>query len=152
MNFYTIYTSTPRDELTINILDEITKTSMSNNFKLGITGMLLAIENKYLQYLEGDEKDVVHLFEKIKQDPRHHKVTQWIKGYSNERVFSDWSMGSWMLKNEDMENLSALADLKSFLNDPMNTQLQSKKFINMMHGLLITWIAHEPERMKKLKT
>ncbi|WP_420576531.1 BLUF domain-containing protein [Ekhidna sp.] len=151
MIFYTIYTSAPRDEMSREILDQISKESQSNNSNDGITGILLGIENKYLQYLEGDEKEVSALFEKIKKDPRHQNVTQWIKGYSNERVFSDWSMGSWMLSSKELAELNALDDLREFLDDPLNSELQSKKFIAMMQSLLKTWIAHEPERMKKMK-
>ncbi len=113
--------------------------------------MLLGIENKYLQYLEGGEKEVTLLMENIKKDPRHQMVTVWIQGFTEERVFSDWSMGSWMMSNEELGKLSALDDLKNFLRDPMNNEHQSKKFIAMMNGLLKTWIAHEPERVKKLK-
>ena len=110
--------------------------------------MLLGIENKFLQYLEGDEEEVMKLFEKIKSDPRHKDITVWIKGYGSDMVFQDWSMGSWLLTNEELERLSALEDLKSFLQDPVNEELQSKKFIGMMNSLLKTWIAHEPERVK----
>ncbi len=152
MIYYTIYTSTPRGEVTLDILNEIAQASHSYNSEYGITGMLLGIENKYLQYLEGDEKAVNELFPKIKQDPRHHQVSQWVKGFGGQRIFSEWSMGSWMLTNDQLKSLSALDDLASFLEAPsvVNGEVHSKKFMTMMHGLLKTWLAHEPERMKKL--
>lgn len=151
MTYYTIYTSTPQDKVTLETLKDITLASQKNNPQKQITGILLSIENKYLQYLEGPEENVNELYEKIWKDPRHQHVTQWIKGYSKERVFGDWSMGSWMLTNDELKNISALSDLKKFLDDPMNNMLQSKKFIAMMNDLLKTWIAHEPERLKKMK-
>lgn len=151
MTYYTIYTSTPREKITIETLRDITHVSQKNNPARGITGILLGIENKFLQYLEGPEENVNELFDKIWKDPRHKNVTQWIKGYSNDRVFTDWSMGSWMLTNDELKELPALADLKKFLDDPINSELQSKKFITMMNDLLKTWIAHEPERLKKMK-
>ncbi len=151
MTYYTIYTSTPKDKVTLETLKDITLTSQKNNPQKEITGILLSIENKYLQYLEGPEENVNELYEKIWKDPRHQHVTQWVKGYSKERVFGDWSMGSWMLTNDELKNISALSDLKKFLDDPMNNMLQSKKFIAMMNDLLKTWIAHEPERLKKMK-
>lgn len=151
MTFYTIYTSTPTDQVTFKTLKEITDASQRNNPEKGITGILLSIENKYLQYLEGPEEEVNKLFEKIWKDPRHKNVTKWVNGFSNERVFKDWSMGSWMLTNKELTQLPALADLKNFLDDPINSELQSKKFISMMNDLLKTWIVHEPERLKKLR-
>lgn len=68
MVFFLIYTSSPRGQMTPQVLEEITQSSQKNNAKKGITGMLLGIENKYLQYLEGEEKDVLQLMEKIKTD------------------------------------------------------------------------------------
>lgn len=151
MTFYTIYTSTPRDKMTMEMLMDITRVSQKNNALKDITGILLGIENKFMQYLEGPEDHVNELFETIWKDPRHRNVTQWIKGYSNDRVFKDWSMGSWMLSNEELKKISALRDLKAFLDDPINSELQTKKFIKMMNDLLKTWIEHEPERLKKMK-
>ena len=151
MIFYIIYTSTPSGSVTPEILNDITKKSIEWNSAQGITGMLLNVEDKYFQFLEGEESAVRKLFEMIKGDARHANVTLRIQGYSNERVFSEWSMGSWMLSNKELAELSALNDLKAFLEDPVNSSLQSKKFVAMMSNLLQTWIAHEPERAKKLK-
>ncbi|WP_420317346.1 BLUF domain-containing protein [Ekhidna sp.] len=151
MIFYIIYTSTPSGSVTPEILNDITKKSIEWNSAQGITGMLLNVEDKYFQFLEGEESAVRKLFEMIKGDARHENVTLRIQGYANERVFSEWSMGSWMLSNKELAELSALNDLKAFLEDPVNSSLQSKKFVAMMSNLLQTWIAHEPERAKKLK-
>ncbi|MEM6735235.1 MAG: BLUF domain-containing protein [Bacteroidota bacterium] len=150
MIFYTIYTSTPIGKVTKEIVDKITEESIKWNSLHGITGMLLCLEDRYFQFLEGEEEDVKEVFEMIKGDPRHNNVTPRIKGYSNERVFSEWSMGSWMLSNEKLQSLSALEDLNEYLQDPVNINLQSKKFVTMMNNILQIWLAHEPERAKRL--
>lgn len=149
MIYYTIYTSTPREPMTRETLDEIAQASKKNNPEIGVSGILLGIENKYLQYLEGDEKEVEDLFAKIKGDPRHYDVRQWLKGFSDERIFKGWSMASWLLTNEELEKLDALKELKEFVEAPENSELQSKRFLGMMHGLLTTWMIHEDERLKK---
>ncbi|MEQ8907024.1 BLUF domain-containing protein [Ekhidna sp.] len=145
MIYYIIYTSKPTGEITPETLKDITSVSEKNNPGKKITGMLLGVENKYLQYLEGPEENVNELFQKIWKDPRHQNVTQWIKGYSKERVFGRWSMGSWMLSYSELKKMPALADLKKFLDDPLNNDLQSKKFMSMMHDLLKMWIEEEAE-------
>ena len=149
MIYYTIYTSTPRDPITLESIKKISAVSKENNPSRGVTGMLLGIDNKYLQYLEGDQEAVETLFSTIKNDPRHGQVTQWVKGFSDERIFSEWSMGSWLLSNQQLEQLSALAELKAFLDAPENSELQAKRFLGMMHDLLSTWIAHESERLDR---
>jgi hypothetical protein len=136
--------------MTIEVVEEITQASIRNNKQNDITGMLLAIEGHYLQFLEGKEAEVRILIEKIKQDPRHKDLVVWVTGYREERIFGQWSMGSWMLNNEVLKKLPGLKDLKNFIRDPENIDMPAKKFIMMMNGLLKTWIANEPERVKKL--
>jgi len=151
MIYFTVYTSRPRMPMTKDVLDEITSKSIKNNKKIGITGMLLGIENRYLQYLEGDEEEVKILLQKIKKDGRHYEVTQWVSGFSENRIFRDWSMGSWLMSNKQLEGLSAIKDIYVFLSNPESQVNSSKKFIMMMDGLLKTWIEHEPERVERLK-
>lgn len=151
MIFYTIYSSIPTGPVTIEVVENITQTSIRWNNQHGITGILLCLEDRYFQFLEGAEKDVSEVFEMIKGDSRHEEVTQKVKGYANERVFSEWSMGSWMLSNDELTKLKAVKDLSEYMEDPVNTNLQSKRFVEMMNNILETWIAHEPERAKRLK-
>ncbi|WP_424962580.1 BLUF domain-containing protein [Ekhidna sp.] len=152
MIYYIIYTSTPNGNVTPEVLNDITQESIKWNSQQNITGMLLNVEDKYFQFLEGEEMQVRKLFDMIKGDSRHTNVTIRVQGYSNERVFTEWSMGSWMLTNKELIELSGLKDLKAYLDDPVNNSLQSKKFISMMSNLLQTWISHEPERAKRLKS
>ena len=151
MIFYTIYTSTPTGETSKEVVENITEESIRWNSKHGITGILLCLEDRFFQFLEGNEEDVVEVFEMIKGDRRHKDVVQKIKGYAKERVFSEWSMGSWMLSNEDLSNLQAVNDLTSYLDDPVNANLPSKRFVETMRSILEIWLAHEPERSKRLQ-
>ncbi|NQZ75719.1 MAG: BLUF domain-containing protein [Ekhidna sp.] len=150
MIYYLIYTSTPTEPITQEMMENIIAASQKRNWKNGITGMLLGIEGKFLQYLEGGEEEVNDTFIRISKDARHKKINKWVAGFSTERIFSEWSMGSWILSNQELAQLTASKDIKEFLDDPVNEALQSKKFIAMMNNLLQTWIAHEAERQKKI--
>jgi len=151
MIYYTIYTSTPTTIPTREVIDQITEESIQWNSKHGITGILLCLEDRYFQFLEGQEETVNEVFGMIKGDPRHTDISVRIRGFENERVFKEWSMGSWMLNNEELNRLSALEDLNAYIKDPSNTAFSPKKFVTMMQNILDTWIAHEPERSKRLK-
>ncbi|WP_421763708.1 BLUF domain-containing protein [Ekhidna sp.] len=151
MVFYLIYTSKPRVPMTPEVVEDITKASIRNNLRDDITGMLLAIEGHYLQFLEGNEKKVLALLEIIKSDVRHKDLIVWVMGFQEKRIFTEWSMGSWMLSNDELTKLSALDDISGFIKNPQNADMQSIKFLSMMNSLLKTWIAHEPERSKKLR-
>jgi len=53
-----------------------------------------------------------------KKTGRHYELTQWIQGCLDERVFSEWSMGSWILTNEKLEGLDAILEPEQFLEKP----------------------------------
>ena len=108
MIYYIIYTSTPTGELSQKVVDDITEESIKWNTAHGITGMLLCLEGRYFQLLEGEEEEVVKVFNMIKEDSRHQDITPRVKCFAHDRIFSEWSMGSWMLSNEDLNQLSAL--------------------------------------------
>jgi len=151
MIFYKIYTSIPTVTPTRDIIDKITEESIVWNSAHGITGILLCLEDRYFQFLEGEEEQVLNIFNKIKTDPRHKELYVRIKGFEKERIFREWSMGSWMLNNEELNSLSALGDLNAYMKDSGSTVYSPKKFVSMMQNILDTWIAHEPERSKRLR-
>ena len=77
--------------------------------------MLLYIKNDFIQLLEGDKEKVLDLYDKIKQDPRHHDVNTLLSCYGNDRVFSEWSMGFSSFDN--MEKLKEFAYAKNIDTD-----------------------------------
>ena len=62
------------------------------NAEQGITGCLLYHNNQFLQLLEGEERQVLDLFQKISRDKRHHGVEILESELSNKKVFDNWSM------------------------------------------------------------
>jgi hypothetical protein len=66
-----------------------------------ITGCLAYVEGvlngyvlcQFIQVLEGSEKEVKDIFNKIKADPRHLDVSVIKEGVIYNRKFSDWRMG-----------------------------------------------------------
>lgn len=147
MVFYLVYTSLPRAEMTPEILSEISAISIENNKENNITGMLLGIENRYLQYLEGDQSAVLKLYNKIKLDGRHHSVTEWISGKAEKRIFGEWSMASWMLSSNELKSHPGLSDINTFLSSTANKNISSERFIEMMKNLLESWISYQEEKL-----
>ncbi|CAN5649116.1 hypothetical protein BH10BAC5_BH10BAC5_03390 [soil metagenome] len=87
-----IYTSYP-DKLTEKEINSILFKSRIRNAEKGITGVLLRIENLFLQILEGEEETVCDLFEKIKKDERHKHCIMFSKTPVKTRSFSNSAMG-----------------------------------------------------------
>ena len=82
-----IPTSTDRAEL-----GAILRTSRTNNAQRGVTGALLMYEGWFAQVLEGPERNVRQLFDRIKVDPRHDTVSVTEEGYVDGPVFARWAM------------------------------------------------------------
>jgi len=80
------------------------------NAALGITGMLLQIEDSFFQVLEGDADVVDSVYRVIAQDERHDRVTQIIREPIAQRSFGEWSMGFQALQRADARQLVGTND------------------------------------------
>lgn len=108
MQYYLIYISSSNGLLTKGQLDNILEGSRRNNAAMGITGMLLYYGGNIIQLLEGEEEKVKQLYQVIAQDERHKGIIKLLDGYSEERIFPDWSMGFRVLSGEQYANLPVL--------------------------------------------
>ncbi|MBB6462731.1 BLUF domain-containing protein [Flammeovirga kamogawensis] len=90
--FCLCYVSTRNEVLDDNILRDILIHSRAKNINLKLTGLLVLIENKFIQILEGEESDVMDLYSKIEMDHRHKAVQKLYSGYIQERNFKTWAM------------------------------------------------------------
>ncbi len=86
------YVSTKRKNLTPSEVRSIIDYSNKKNSFDNITGILIEYKNNFIQYLEGDAIRIYELFEKIKSDPRHEKVSLLQYSPIEERLFEGWSM------------------------------------------------------------
>jgi uncharacterized Fe-S cluster-containing MiaB family protein len=69
-----IYTSAATTKMTPQALKELMEISRRNNFRDGLTGMLLYEDGTFLQVLEGEESAVDKTFERFSKDRRHNKI------------------------------------------------------------------------------
>jgi len=90
--FELIYVSTAAKRMTKDNLQSILMESMRHNSDHNITGILLYDQGSFCQVLEGDKKDVLSLFKKIKKDKRHFNVITISEKDIQYREFSAWSM------------------------------------------------------------
>lgn len=89
-----VYVSVRKDNCTEEEIDKILKACERNNDKLDITGVLLYSDTHFVQYLEGDYKEIMGLYDKIKGDNRHKNVVLITTGNIKERTFPSWEMGA----------------------------------------------------------
>jgi hypothetical protein len=88
-----VYLSVATKEMSNDDLLFLLEQSREKNKKVQITGMLLYGGGNFLQMLEGDEKEVRNLYEKILLDERHKDCFLIEEIKISERTFGAWSMG-----------------------------------------------------------
>lgn len=115
--FHLVYTSYAVNPFSEAELVGLLKQSRAFNKEHGITGMLLYIQGKFMQVLEGKKDAVIELYENIRKDSRHRRVTTIVEGNSPDRIFKDWSMGFKQLSEREAKGLSNFQDLDSFFSD-----------------------------------
>ena len=88
-----LYVSKTAQPVSLGDLDDILTASRRNNAQSGITGLLLFIDDGFLQVLEGDEKAVRDVYARVARDPRHGEAMVMLDREIPVRAFPEWSMG-----------------------------------------------------------
>lgn len=102
------YISKRKPNCTDQEIENILSSCKKNNPPIGITGILLYDDLKFLQYVEGDYKQINPLYDKIKKDDRHKDVIMVSMGMINEKIFPSWNMAN---KKVDFKHIQYLTDI-----------------------------------------
>ncbi len=91
-------------------LNDIAETSVHNNQKNDITGILCYGNGYFFQYIEGSEQALTNLKNQLLIDERHKDLKTLDFSAINERKFKDWSLRSiilerWLLKDPKVKHL-----------------------------------------------
>ena len=88
-----LYISTTRMPHSRAQLDNVLAISRRNNVLAGITGLLIAGGNRFLQVLEGPEAGALETYDRIRVDPRHFAPVVLKCEAVEKRLFARWAMG-----------------------------------------------------------
>ena len=132
--FQLVYMSSATEAFTKDQLRELLKGSHRRNARAGITGLLLYKDGNFMQVLEGEEAAVRQLFEKIKQDARHHDIITLLQHSIPERQFPDASMAFRDLNSAESK---AIPGYSEFLNTPLDGELMAKDLPRCQRLLLL---------------
>lgn len=106
MLYQLVYKSVRNSNCDENEIQKILDSCKRNNPSKDITGVLLHTENNFIQYIEG-KKDIIELYDLIKEDKRHSRVVLLSYGMLKERIFPSWHMG---YKNIPLERINFMTD------------------------------------------
>jgi hypothetical protein len=98
-------------------LKSILETSRKYNAQHEISGLLLYSNRNIIQILEGQKEAVRDLFEKIRVDSRHQKVTLLSFEKATKRDFKEWAMGFKRVEaerfNQELPNFTDIVERKN---------------------------------------
>lgn len=124
-----IYASRATHAMTEKELEKVLAVARSRNSKQGITGLLLYAEEKFLQVLEGEEREVNDVYASIIKDPRNSGNVIYERKTISKREFPDWSMGFRQVRAEDKDKLKGFSD---FLDKDLDLAR-----VKLSHALLL---------------
>jgi hypothetical protein len=73
-------------------LDAIVGRANTLNKSAGLTGMLWADDDRFVQVLEGEHDVVAHTITRIRADPRHKDLEILCDRLVSQRMFGNWSI------------------------------------------------------------
>ena len=98
-----VYVSTRKRNCTDGEIERILNSCKKNNSSMSITGVLLYSQSKFIQYVEGDSREMSVLYEKIKKDDRHENVRMISYGPIKEKTFPSWHMATKQVSRLDVD-------------------------------------------------
>lgn len=111
--YFLIYSSYARFDFSHEDLKALLFQSREKNKYSGVSGMLLFLQGKFIQFLEGEETAVRSLYTKINQDKRHKSIVLLKEGTSEARLFSSWLMAFSSVTPEELASEEGLEKTNS---------------------------------------
>jgi hypothetical protein len=116
------------------ILSAILDSSVRNNKRSDITGMMLYSEGNVMQVLEGDKNTVLETFHAIQLDVRHCGIFVLIEEEIASRKFASWSMGFKHLSKVDLVKLPVAANVFKARPDEIAMRVQPSEALSVLES------------------
>lgn len=129
-----LYLSRARPGLDENDIRRILEVSRANNAALGITGVLCGGRNDFIQVLEGPETNLIKLYSRILDDPRHSDCTLLSIAPIETRMFNDWSMGYVRNEKDSADNCRLLLSYRLTTDCREQIVEMMKLFLKLVEG------------------
>ena len=133
------YMSVQAQTLRDSDIEELLFYAREKNKRLAITGVLLLIQGKFIQYIEGYEEDIDKVYDSIKIDTRHNDLLLLDSGYIDRRQYNNWSMAYKKVENSEINHILGYSELNLddlFLNPAEEkTHPVLKVLYNFTHSL-----------------
>lgn len=114
--YYLVYASYTTKNWSIEDLNNLLNVSRKRNRETGITGMLVYLNDRFLQVLEGERLVVKGLYDKIKTHTGHRDFMTLLDGDLKSRNFEYWSMGFERVDMATFFSMTGFENIEKFIN------------------------------------
>lgn len=105
-----VYVSSRKPNCTQEEIEKILASCQKNNAGIDITGVLLYSDTHFVQYIEGEYKIIISLYDKIKTDNRHKNPVLITSAPIQSRSFPSWQMGAKKFDAKKIEYSTAISE------------------------------------------
>lgn len=105
-----IYMSRGVEPMNEDQLRDLLLQARTANEAKSITGALIYGDDQFMQIIEGAEQDLVLLYAKLLNDPRHKNVVKLADKEIMQRNFSQWSMAFNAVSPEEFAQLQGYVE------------------------------------------
>ena len=116
-------------------LKQICESAKTNNSALNVNGVLFFQDGYFIQAIEGEEKDLRFLMNKISCDRRHTEIKYIMDQSIPQRSFNEWNMDSFNLDSGTLEFKDKLTEYRVMFKK-MITDLDAEVFIDALKEFL----------------
>lgn len=100
------YCSISQQPINLQLVHTLLMGARSSNQRDGITGMLLADGNRFMQILEGRRSAVRAAYQRIEADKRHRCLVELMRSESvKERWYPHWTMGYLPISSVELDDM-----------------------------------------------
>ncbi len=130
-----IYKSHSKTPIDWELVKSILETSRKGNKESGISGVLLATKNYFLQVLEGSFEEVNKLYSSIVRDSRHGEVQLISFTCIENRIFDTWAMHGIDVFNFNHELSQQLKDSYGEENGEVRFPTEEWEVLSLIHDI-----------------
>jgi hypothetical protein len=96
------YVSTLAPGMPVSVVGDIARKARIYNTEQNVTGLMIFDGIRFCQQLEGEQRQIMKLVEKISEDPRHANVQVFYHGPLAERRFKNFSLAFAEVETSDL--------------------------------------------------
>ncbi len=137
MLIQSVYTSAAIQPMPKSKLYKILVDSRVRNKLADVTGLLVYVDGKFLQVLEGAEAVVSTLLEKISKDLRHNDVKVVYKAVIEKRTFNAWQMAYVSPSPKELATWAGLSNTTTLETTLKALESEPSRFPSVLSKLLL---------------